>query len=441
MYFDLAADEQRSFALSVAEGGLYRLETLGRLRTSGRIATAFIADLDHAAANGIGENMLIQRWLRAGLYHVDVAASASAGHAGITASPAPLLAGATLTPGGSVRARLPAGTGVAFPLAIARAGTFRLDLVGLGRGFTARLDDAEGWPVATPGPADTLDLQPGRYGLLVSPDAVEARVVARLAAVTPPPAFAGHGPHALAFGTTAHATWREPAGPDSPRTPDGWRFALAGPASVTIGIGGGMVAELWPEDGGPAAERPLARITASYTGHLPAGRYRIDAASLGRNDRLDYTLSLDSPESQPDRPREVGLPAHVPFAIAQARVVSLTSFGRVPVKAVLRRADGGVIGRYGAREDDWNIAVSRLLPEGAYALDGPRRCRRRAATRWPRPICRAARQRARMTRTPATRRRRPTRRSRRPRRPDRPTPRSITRPAATRTTTPGTGLS
>ena len=50
-------------------------------------------------------------------------------------------------------------------------------------------------------------------------------------------------------------------------------------------------------------------------------------------------------------------------------MVSLTSFGRVPVRAVLRRADGSVIARYGAREDDWNIAVSRLLPAGAYTLD------------------------------------------------------------------------
>ncbi len=365
-WFDLAADEQRSFVLSVAEGGLYRLETLGRLRTHGRIATPFIADLDHAEANGIGQNMLIQRWLRAGRYRVDVAADDSAGHAGLTATPAPLLEGAALIPGGSVRARLPAGTGIAFQVAIAEAGSYRLDLAGLGRDFTARLDDAEGWPIATPGP-DRLDLQPGRYRLLVSPEAVEARVVARLAAVPAPPAITGHGPHALAFDSTAQATWREPPGRDTPRTPDGWQFALAGPATVTIAVSDGMLAELFADDGATAP--PLARITRDYTGTLPAGHYRIEAASLGRNDRLDYTLKLSSRELQPDNPRQITLPAHVPFAIDRARVVSLTSFGRVPVKAVLRRADGSVIARYGAREDDWNIAVSRLLPEGAYTLD------------------------------------------------------------------------
>ena len=375
VYFDLATNSPRSFVLGVDEGGLYRLETLGRLRTQGRIATPFIADLDHAEANGIGQNMLIQRWLRAGRYRVDVAAEESAGHAGLTATPAPLLAGATLYPGGSVRARLPAGTGVAFPVAVAESGRrYHLDLLGLGRTFTVRLDDAEGWPVTPPSATDALDvtLQPGTYRLLLSPPAVATRVVARLDAVAAAPVITGHGPHRLAFDTTAQATWREPAWRDAPRTPDNWTFALAGAATVTIAIGDGMVADLYADDGPPdrsPPDRSLARITGRYDGTLPAGRYRIEATSLGRNDRLDYTLRLDSQELQPDRPRLVSLPAHVPFAIARARVVSLVSFGRVPVRAVLRRADGGVLARQGAREDDWNIAVSRLLPAGAYVLD------------------------------------------------------------------------
>ncbi len=372
VFFDLAADDPQSFTLNVAEGGLYRLETLGRLRTHGGIATKFIPELDHAAANGIGQNMLIQRWLRAGAYRVDVSAEDSAGHAGLSASPAPLLAGAELVPGGSVRALLPAGTGVVFPVAIGQAGRYLMDVVGLGRTFTTRLDDAEGWPITTAGAIDAVDLQPGPYRLLVSPEAVEARVVVRLTEVQPPPEITGHGPHALPFGTTAHATWREPPGPDTPRTPDTWGFALAGPANVTIAIGDGMVAELRQVDANQAdaaSGPPLARISRTYTGKLPAGRYRLDATSLGRNDRLDYTLELDSTELQPDRPRPIELPAHVAFAIAQARVVSLTSFGPVPLKAVLRGAGGKVIARYGARENDWNIAVSRLLPEGAYTLD------------------------------------------------------------------------
>ena len=37
------------------------------------------------------------------------------------------------------------------PFEIAEAGEYRLDLYGLGRELTARLEDAEGWPLAQPG--------------------------------------------------------------------------------------------------------------------------------------------------------------------------------------------------------------------------------------------------------------------------------------------------
>ena len=59
----------------------------------------------------------------------------------------------------------------------------------------------------------------------------------------------------------------------------------------------------------------------------------------------------------------------MPFAIARDRVVSLTSFGNVDVKAVLRDGDGRVVGRFDDRVDDWNIAVSRYLAAGRYVLD------------------------------------------------------------------------
>ena len=82
----LAEDERRSFAFAVGEGGLYRVETLGRLKTEGWIGTPFIAEIDHQAANGRGQNMLLQSYLRAGRYRVTVAAKESAGRAGIVAN-------------------------------------------------------------------------------------------------------------------------------------------------------------------------------------------------------------------------------------------------------------------------------------------------------------------------------------------------------------------
>ncbi len=367
-YLDLARGEQRGFALTVPTGGLYRIETLGRLHTAGRLATPFIPALGQADGNGVGQNMLIQTMLRAGRYRVDVTAEDSAGHLGMTAAPAPLLAGTTLLPGGSVRATLPAGTGVSFPIAIAGpAERYHLEVAGLGAAWTGRVEDSEGWPITKPGPVQDIvqALRPGQYRLLIAPDAVARQVVARLSPVVPPVAITGHGPHPLPFEAPQHATWREPEASNQPRTPDAWTFTLAGPAKVTLSVGDGMAGELH-RDG---VNSPVAHIVGHDTRELTAGAYRLDATSLGRNDRLDYTVTARSEALQPDTPRQVSLPASVPFAIAEPRVVSLTTFGTIPVKAVLRRADGSVVARYGARADDWNVAVSRLLPAGSYTLD------------------------------------------------------------------------
>ena len=208
-------------------------------------------------------------------------------------------------------------------------------------------------------------MAPGRDRLVVEPSAVTRDVVLRLSAVTEPAPIIGHGPHPLPFGTAQSATWREPDSQSAPRTPDSWTFELAGDANVTLKLADAMTGAL-RRDG---ADGTAQRIVGQWQGTLQAGRYTLDITSLGRNDRTPYTVTLNTVELQPDTPRSVSLPATLPFAIASPRVVSLTSFGSVPVKAVLRGADGGVIGRYAARADDWNVAVSRPLPAGSYKLE------------------------------------------------------------------------
>jgi hypothetical protein len=366
-FFDLARDEQRGFVLSVPQGGLYRIETTGRLHTAGRLATPFIASLGAADGNGVGQNMLIQSVLRAGRYRVDVQAKDSAGHLGLLVSPAPLLDGAALRPGGSVRASLPTGTGVRFPIDVAgESAAYRVRVDGLGAAWTGRLEDEEGWPLTAPGKLDGIEqsLPAGHYRLVVAPDVVARKVVARLVRLEKPVEIVGHGPHDLPFGKQLSATWREPDGRDQPRAPDLWRFGLAGTAHVRLRLGEGMMGELRRT----GSDAPPIRIVDAYKGELAAGDYVLAATSLGRNDRLGYSVRLDSDEIQPDAPRRVTLPAEVPFSIAQPRVVSLTSFGTTPLRAELRREDGSVVARYGAREDDWNIAVSRLLSAGRYRL-------------------------------------------------------------------------
>ena len=183
-------------------------------------------------------------------------------------------------------------------------------------------------------------------------------------------ALTGHGSHALPFGSAQSLEWREPPGRDDPRTPDTWTFALAGPAKVTMSLDGdGMAASLQADPANPGAPL-LGRLLAGtpLTVELPAGHYRVAASALGRNDRLTYSISLHSEELQPDTPRGVTLPTEQSFAVATARVVTVTSFGGAPLRAELRDAAGHVLTRAAGRTDDWNIALSRFLPAGRYVL-------------------------------------------------------------------------
>ena len=193
------------------------------------------------------------------------------------------------------------------------------------------------------------------------------RVVARLRRIVPDAPLEGHGPHPLPFDTVQKFQWREPEGRDAPRVPDRWEFTLAGPANVVLETSDGMIADL-VKIGGDA--QPLAKIVykRGFAGELAAGRYAVEARSLGRNDRLDYELTLRSTEIQPGRARFVDLPATLPFAIAADRVVSLTSYGRDDLSGILKDKDGRVIERLSGRTDDWNIALSRHLPTGSYKL-------------------------------------------------------------------------
>src|SRR5206468_412250 len=82
-FFDLARDARRSMLLEAPEGGLYRIETLGRLKTAAYVSTPFLPGLASASDNGPGHNALLQTYLRAGIYRVTVAAQESTGRVGL----------------------------------------------------------------------------------------------------------------------------------------------------------------------------------------------------------------------------------------------------------------------------------------------------------------------------------------------------------------------
>ncbi|AVA26356.1 MULTISPECIES: lysozyme inhibitor LprI family protein [unclassified Rhizobium] len=367
LFLDLAENAQKTYRLDVTEGGLYRVETLGRLQTSLRLGTSFLPGLGEASDNGDGHNALLQTYLRAGTYQVDVSAQNSSGHLGIAVTPASLLTAATLVADGTSRGILSGGRGAIVPIEIANAGSYQLDLYSLGGDLTARLEDEEGWPLTPPGPLSSLsqDFTPGHYRLVILPRDVDTRFVARLRPVIDPPQLQGHGPHPLAFNQPQALQWREPQGKSDARVPDSWTFDLLADADISIDLTEGMIGTLFRDD-----KEQIARFVAAprFTGKLKAGHYRIDLMSLAHDDRLDYQITLNTKDLQPGEARFVNLPAELSFNVGTDRVVSLGTFGRSEIKGVLKDEHGTVLERLTGRSDDWNIALSTRLPAGSYTL-------------------------------------------------------------------------
>ncbi|MBB3650065.1 hypothetical protein FHX14_006308 [Rhizobium sp. BK619] len=366
-FFDLAEDAQKSYRLEVAEGGLYRIETLGRLQTSLRLGTSFLPGLGEAADNGDGHNALLQTYLRAGTYQIDLSVQSSSGHLGVAVTPASLPTAATLVADGTSRGILSGGRGAIVPIEITHAGSYQLDLYSLGEDLTARLEDAEGWPLTAPGPLSSLsqDFTPGHYRLVILPRDVDTRFVARLRPLIDPPQLQGHGPHPLAFNQSQAFQWREPQGKGDARVPDSWTFDLLADADISIDLTEGMIGTLFRDD-----KEQIARFVAApqFTGKLKAGHYRIDLTSLAHDDRLDYQVTLNTKDLQPGEARFVNLPAELSFNVEADRVVSLGTFGRSEIKGVLKDEHGAVLERLTGRSDDWNIALSTRLPAGSYTL-------------------------------------------------------------------------
>jgi len=367
IFFDLGKDETQELRLDLPEAGLYRVESLGRLKTSVRLGARVVVNLGSGEDNGPGHNGQVTGFLRAGAYRASVTAKDSSGRAGFAVAKAALEETPVLRPGGRAHARLGPGVGAAIPIEIAEDGLYALDLIGVGRTLRARLEDSEGWPLAAPGPMRdyTSRLAKGTYRLVVMPEDVDARALARLRLSKTAEPLSGHGPHALPFDEPQKLEWREPQAQGAPRDPDVWRFSLFGDADVALSIGEGMIAELFRE------KESVGKLAAGrdFKKRLGAGDYRVEARALAGDDRLDYEISLASKELQPGKARRIALPARIDFALAQDRVVDLASFGGKEILATLKDASGAVVEQAAGGERDWNLALSRRLHAGAFTLE------------------------------------------------------------------------
>lgn len=371
-FFDLETGQSKSLALMATHPGFYRIRSISRIKMAGTLASPLKPQIFSAADNGLGHNFSIDGYLREGIYITRVRAEAGAGRVAVELTRPPMQTAGILKAGLPLRTSANAGEGITLTIDIAETGPYDLSVLTPGAPFFGRLEDADGWPVEVPGPISSLKRiwQAGKYRLLLAPKDTAARVLISLTRQEKEQPPSGHGPHPLPLNQTQSFRWLEPETRDAARTPDSWDFELALPSDIIATLGDGMQAELLLLDGSSLPGPVLARFSyaAPLERNLPAGRYRLNVSALGRNNQLDYSLNVTTKQIAASQPRGLTIPGSVEFVLPEEKLVELSSFGSIDVRAKLFDGNGTLIESADDRNNDWNFLLARTLGPGSYRL-------------------------------------------------------------------------
>ncbi|MGH7455140.1 MAG: hypothetical protein ACRENG_27545, partial [bacterium] len=183
IFLDLARNEAKIYQFNVAQPGIYRLETTGRLHTALTIRGRFETRLESADGNGVGRNAMLLVYLLAGQYQIKVnTLGESTGHLGLSLKTNELIQGGTLEPGRDNRWQVPTSAGIMHQFEIPETGRYRVISLGQEGYFKARIEDSDGYPILKPGLDADVEMifDDGSYQLLSLPENRESRRIARI---------------------------------------------------------------------------------------------------------------------------------------------------------------------------------------------------------------------------------------------------------------------
>jgi hypothetical protein len=386
VWLDLARGGDRTYALKVAQPGLYRVESTGRLETALQLADRFRNFVREAQANGVGRNALVLEYLLPGEYQIRVSAQGqTAGRLGLSAARSAWVEAGALEPGIDNRAFVEAFAGAAYSVRLSAAGRYRFESQGLNGNHELRLEDKDGWPVETasaPSPR-TLAMARGEYRLFSLPAPQEGRRVARLAFLADKRAIKGKGPHALPLNSTLASTWMdEKAKPGSPsgdtsQAPAIFDFALPAPLTARLSVSNGFKAALYRNGDGTGnlkgtpggGDSALLDWTGIRKVPLPMGAYRIRVLPEKRRNLAPYQVGVSTRELVPGLAYALAKRETFAVRLGAPSIVEFGSQGMLDVTATLLAEDGKTV--LADNDDgylDWNFSISRALPAGRYFL-------------------------------------------------------------------------
>ncbi len=356
-----AREQTKPFLLSVAKPALYRIETTGRLATRIDVRTPVLSSLFSATRNGVAQNALIQTYLKAGDYLIEVqTVGRSTGAAGLVAKESEILDAGQLTLNAVDRHRLAADQALRFSLRIDQAGLYEITTHGLRTSFAYRLEDEGGWPIGAAVQRGSFRqvLQPGLYHYYSLPEAFETRRLTVLRRIDQPEAHEGR----LFLNNPVRALWRE-----SPsREPDVYRLSLSAPVQGFLTLTKGM--EVF-------AEHTATHSLQHYMGgkqhalELREGVYEFRVRSREENDRVPYTIDLGTPDLVPEVVQRIDTPqARLAVSVGREGIVDIWSSGRSDIEALLWDESGAQLAYSDDMSSDWNFRISRRLAPGRYLL-------------------------------------------------------------------------
>lgn len=387
VWLDLDRGGDRTYALRVAQPGLYRLESTGRLATSLRLADRFQNFVRDAQANGVGRNALILEYLLPGEYQIRVAAQGqSAGRLGLSAARGAWVEAGALEPGIDNRAFVEAFAGAAYSVRLPGAGRYRFESQGLNGNHELRLEDKDGWPMesAAATAPRTLTLPRGEYRLFSLPAAQEGRRVARLTTLVDKRAIKGKGPHPLPLNVTLASTWVDKqaekqagaGGAGGDTLPAVFTFTVPAPLAARLSVSSGFKAALYRGTAGKGnaqgtqgGDSALLAWTGTRKLPLEMGEYRMLVLPEKKRNLAPYQVGIATRDLVPGL--AFALAKRETFAVSLGRpsIVEFGSQGMLDVAATLLAEDGKTV--LAANDDgylDWNFSISRALPAGRYFL-------------------------------------------------------------------------